>query len=246
MGYYAALKSVYRAVVPEGVRQLTWDHRYPFHHIIAPLKRLLQEHAPHDEVYDRAYFEETVEPLIRRSAPIMAASIRDEFRPGTVVDVGCGTGALLVALRDIGVAGIGLEYSQAAIAIARSKGVEVEMLDLERPLDELLRLRADLCVSTEVAEHLPAAFADTYVSYLCRTADAVLMTAATPGQGGTDHVNEQPHSYWIEKFRGHGFDYEGGLTARLSREWQAAGVVDFYATNLLIFRKAPTAGPLGN
>jgi hypothetical protein len=88
--------------------------------------------------------------------------------------------------------------------------VEVEMLDLERPLDELLRLRADLCVSTEVAEHLPAAFADTHVSYLCRTADAVLMTAATPGQGGTDHVNEQPHSYWIETYCGHGFDYEGG------------------------------------
>ncbi|MEZ5077672.1 MAG: methyltransferase domain-containing protein [Solirubrobacterales bacterium] len=44
---------------------------------------------------------------------------------GPVLDVGCGAGRHLVALRELGVAATGVEISPAAAAIARGRGAEV-------------------------------------------------------------------------------------------------------------------------
>jgi hypothetical protein len=43
------------------------------------------------------------------------------------------------------------------------------------------------------------------VSALCAAAPKVLFGAAFPGQGGTEHVNEQWQSYWARKFSAHGY-----------------------------------------
>jgi SAM-dependent methyltransferase len=237
MGCYAIVKALYRRVLPPSLRRMNEDPRSLTYWIVAPIKHLLQKYAEHDEIYDRGYYEELVEPSIRKSATVMARSIRDEFRPATVIDVGCGTGELLAMLRELGISGVGFERSKAALEFARSKGVNVRELDLEQPIDRLPVERADLVVSTEVAEHLPEEYADTFVELLCRTAETVLITAATPGQGGTDHVNEQPRDYWIEKFAQRGQMYQEELTERLRREWDASGVESFYASNLLLFRR---------
>ncbi len=54
---------------------------------------------------------------------------------------------------------------------------------------------------TEVAEHLPESAADTLVETIVRHAkELILFSAATPGQGGYRHINEQPHEYWEKKF----------------------------------------------
>jgi hypothetical protein len=63
------------------------------------------------------------------------------------------------------------------------------------------------------------------------------MTAATPGQGGTEHVNEQPNEYWIEKFRHRGFALDRETTDRIRRDWARAETAGFYHSNLMIFRK---------
>jgi hypothetical protein len=34
----------------------------------------------------------------------------------------------------------------------------------------------------------------------------ILFSAAPVGQGGHDHVNEQPYEYWRDKFADHGYD----------------------------------------
>lgn len=33
----------------------------------------------------------------------------------------------------------------------------------------------------------------------------MLFSAATPGQGGYRHVNEQPHEYWLNRFEDRGY-----------------------------------------
>jgi hypothetical protein len=131
----------------------------------------------------------------------------------------------------------------AAIEIARSKGLEVIKLDLEQPIEKLEIRRGELGISTEVAEHLAERFADTFVDYMCRTSDTVLLTAAIPGQGGHDHVNEQPNEYWIEKFRARGFRYDVTTTQRMRRKWKGAEVAWFYHLNLMIFRLVAGGGP---
>ena len=81
--------------------------------------------------------------------------------------------------------------------------IEFRAVDLASPIkvDE----RFDLAISLEVAEHLPATRADSFVELLCHCADVVIFGAATKLQGGTNHINEQWQSYWVERFEGHGY-----------------------------------------
>jgi len=59
------------------------------------------------------------------SATGIAGSLVEHFSPDSVLDVGCGSGAVMAALRELGVRSIGLEYSTAAIDTCRKKGLEV-------------------------------------------------------------------------------------------------------------------------
>jgi hypothetical protein len=55
-------------------------------------------------------------------------------------------------------------------------------------------------MSLEVAEHLTPQRSDSFVADLCKASDVVLFSAATPGQDGHGHQNEQWPSYWAERF----------------------------------------------
>ena len=58
----------------------------------------------------------------------------------------------------------------------------------------------DLAMSLEVAEHLKPATAPQFVNSLATASDAVLFSAAYSNQGGTNHFNEQPQTYWARLF----------------------------------------------
>jgi len=222
--------------VPKRVRDLV---------ALAPgRKRLitwLEARAEHDDVYDTYFYDTFVDPTMAMSADVMAASIVRDLRPSTVLDVGCGSGGLMLALAQRGVSVSGLEYSEAGIAKCRERGLKVSRFDIEHDLAET-GWRADLAISTEVAEHLPETAADRFVSLLCSLSDTIVMTAATPGQGGTDHINEQPHEYWIQKLQQRGFNLDRSATARWREGWSAANVAGCFAQNVMLFRR--TARPL--
>jgi hypothetical protein len=62
------------------------------------------------------------------------------------------------------------------------------------------------------------------------------MSAALPGTGGKDHVNEQPSEYWMAKFAARGFAHDRALVARVREEWRDAGVDPIYFKSLMVFR----------
>jgi hypothetical protein len=69
-------------------------------------------------------------------------------------------------------------------------------------------------------------------------APRVVFTAATPGQGGgADHVNEQPHEYWIKKFEQRGYDLMEDLSAKWKAEWADRGVAGCYFLNIMVFER---------
>jgi len=224
------MRSVLRRVVPESVRRSR---------AVAGIRDQLSRHGwAHNWIYSADYFAKTVEGPAVESADDIAHAVIGEFTPRSVADVGCGTGALLEAIRTRGCDVFGFEYSKVALDYCRRRRLPVAKFDVER--DTLVDARTfDVVVSMEVAEHLPATVADRYVDMLVRLAPAVVFTAATPGQGGNDHVNEQPHTYWIAKFADRGYRLDEAATQRWRDAWQAGGRVrDWYYRNLMIFRAA--------
>lgn len=202
------------------------------------LRRALGTNRSGAELYDRAYYRQ-IDRDAGASLERIAADVASTFRPSTVIDVGCGSGALLQALQSRGVRGVGLERSGAALKLCRKRGVEVFPFDLERQVPPPVST-FDVATSLEVAEHLQPSAARQFVELLCALAPVVVMTAATPGQGGLDHVNEQPNRYWIERFLEHGYGLDRTETERFRRRWQEANLAPWYAQNVMVFRNLPS------
>ena len=190
----------------------------------------------HDSIYDAEYYA-FIERTASESAPIIAESIVEIFDPRSVLDVGCGTGALLHELRRRDISVAGLEYSEEALKYCRERNLNVIQFDLESDTNPFPLRTFDVVISIEVAEHLPERIADAFVDVICEHGDCVVFTAATPGQGGRDHVNEQPHQYWIEKFHRRNFRFLETQTERWRDEWEGEEVAPWYSQNLMLFAK---------
>ncbi len=192
-----------------------------------------------EQAYSKSYYED-VERLERESVQWMAEWITRYLRPSSVIDVGCGPGHLMAALASRGVRVYGVDISSAALRAVRSKGLHAERFDLRDPHRRLPGGPYELAISCEVAEHLEEQYAGLFVRKLTEAAPVVYMTAYEPKPGvapGLYHVNEKPHTYWIQLMSDQGYvlDKEATENARafLNRE----GVID-YLRRPLIFRAA--------
>jgi SAM-dependent methyltransferase len=85
------------------------------------------------------------------------ALLLGEARPGErVLDLGCGAGRFLAALRDAGADPVGVEIAEAAAARARANvpGADVRVLERDGSLP-LGHGEVDLVWCSEVLEHIP-------------------------------------------------------------------------------------------
>jgi len=97
-----------------------------------------------------------------------------------------------------------------------------------------LNRKYDLAISLEVAEHLPEQFADLFVKTLILHSDIILFSAAIPGQGGQNHLNEQWPDYWIEKFSKHGYFFHDLIRPLI---WNNKKVDYWYKQNTFLVTK---------
>ncbi|WP_284162595.1 glycosyltransferase family 2 protein [Frigidibacter sp. SD6-1] len=173
----------------------------------------------HEEMEARAY-----------SNAALASEVMRIVAPTTVVDVGCGIGLLLAALKEQGCEITGVEglWLQDEMTIAPRDCYVLH--DLEQEL--ALNRRFDLAISIEVAEHLDPARADSFVTDLCRLSDVVLFSAAVKGQGGKGHKNEQWQSYWAKKFEDAGYGTYDPIRARFRRDER---ILPWFQQNVLLF-----------
>lgn len=173
----------------------------------------------------------TVLPLVLASLPIQS-----------VLDVGCGAGAWLREYLALGVddaLGVDGDYVQPEQLLI--PGERFQARNLTQRFD--LGRRFDLVQCLEVAEHLPAAHAETLVDNLTRHGDCILFSAAVPGQGGEYHVNEQPYAYWRDLFATRSYRLFDGLRPQLHERRE---VESWYRYNVLLFvhdRRIPQLPP---
>lgn len=165
---------------------------------------------------------------------IIIPQILQWVSPKSIIDFGCGEGAWLSeALRQddkIEILGIDGDY------VNRKRLKIPEKNFWARDLRKEIRLnrKFDLAISTEVAEHLEDKFADIFINNITKASDKVLFSAAVPGQGGTNHVNEQWQSYWIDKFEERGYFCDYSIRDFF---WSESRISSWRKQNILFFSK---------
>jgi SAM-dependent methyltransferase len=153
--------------------------------------------------YSEAFYR-YIEAGSLRSASVVVPLVLRELSPTSVLDVGCGAGAWLAEYRNRGIAdylGVDGAYVQRSSLLISAEHFQNQ--DVTQPFE--LGRRFDMVQCLEVGEHLPKASSAILVENLTRHGDAVLFSAATPGQGGENHINEQTHEYWRALFAEHGY-----------------------------------------
>jgi SAM-dependent methyltransferase len=184
-------------------------------------------------VYDDCFFD-YIDSGAARSARLVIARALDWMSLKSVLDVGCGRGAWLAEWRKSGVAdiaGVDGEYVTAERLYIEQE--EFTCSDLSQPLD--LGRHFDLVQSLEVAEHLPPGSAGAFVDSLCRHGDLVLFSAAVVGQGGENHINEQPLEFWRALFAERGYAAYDCVRPIIVAD---AEVEPWYRYNTVLYAKA--------
>ena len=183
-------------------------------------------------LYDDAFYVNQNERSYRSAISILTKYL-ELSTAKSLVDVGCGMGSWAKAAIDLqipeilGIDGDFVDDSLLVIPLEK-----FYRQDLSKSF--LLQNRFDLAVSMEVAEHIEEKNADTFVANLTNLSDVIIFSAAVPGQGGVYHVNEQPQSYWVEKFERQGYSCSVELRNRV---WMDESISNYYRQNVLMFCK---------
>ena len=189
-------------------------------------------------IYDAAWFKKDFDhPGVREDFHLIADGIYRQFRPLFVHDYGCGPGMILERLLDHGVYVKGYEGSSHGVAHADERVRKFIMHEDLTTMKPYAGPASDggLVICTEVAEHLEHEHADHLVDLLVAHMCPIIFTAAIPGQGGHDHVNEQPKEYWIDKFMDRGCKWDIIAEGELRARWHNMNQLHHMHRNLLVF-----------
>jgi len=149
-------------------------------------------------MYDKEFYKRNYK-FQKALADNLAEWIAEKYKPKSIVDFGCGCGFFSGTIAKLtGGEAIGFNGD-----IPENKEIDIYQDDLSKNITgtELY----DLVISLEVAEHIREDCADIFINNLINHGDRILFSAATPGQGGENHINEQPHEYWHKKFEDRGY-----------------------------------------
>ena len=187
-------------------------------------------------MYDKKFFDvsrqgmqDSAKALVPRLCRVLEI---DKY--STVLDVGCGEGwwarqfAMDTGCHVLGIDGDEHDGKHPATNIPYMSH------DLNQRLPDV---KADFVVCLEVAEHLPESRARSFVAELCgMTHQAVIFSAAIPGQGGTGHINERWPDYWGALFSEAGYAMSGAFRFLI---WDDDRIENWYRQNLMIAVPAP-------
>ncbi len=180
-------------------------------------------------------FDHTIGAYNTRAAEIIVPIITNEFKPNSVLDVGCGIGTWLSVFHKngnldyLGVDGDYIDRSLLHHYISESKFYPFD-LNCELQLNR----KFDIVLSLEVAEHIEERFSDSFIKTLVNHSDTIIFSAAIPMQIGENHVNEQWLSYWISKFERYNYFPHDTIRPKI---WNNNQIEFWYRQNIIVFKK---------
>jgi SAM-dependent methyltransferase len=127
----------------------------------------------------------------------VAGFIVDEFHPETVLDVGCGIGFLVQALRQRGVSAWGFDISEYAISqVPASVKAYCEVASVTDGVERDF----DLIVCVEVLEHIPPHLTDLALENLTAHTDQILFSSTPDDDEEPTHINLRSPDEWVVAF----------------------------------------------
>ncbi|HUB19756.1 MAG TPA: glycosyltransferase 87 family protein [Acidobacteriaceae bacterium] len=191
------LVTIALTAVLSSLRDLNSGEKALFGHLFTPGNSLTGNH-----IYDSSFYY-YIRRGATRSAEVVVPLVTKFLPVSTVLDVGCGAGAWLAVYRALGISCTGIDGEYVEPSSLMIPVNEFKPHDITHPFD--LKRRFSLVQCLEVAEHIEKATSRTLIANLVRHGDCILFSAAVPGQGGENHINEQPYSFWRELFAEHGY-----------------------------------------
>ena len=180
--------------------------------------------------YDELFYAAITEGS-SRSARAVLPKVLETLKPTSILDVGCGIGAWLEQYSKLGITdfyGVDGDYVDQRALVIPQKNFSAQ--DISKPFD--LGRKFDLVQCLEVAEHLPEPCSRTLIENITRHGKIVVFSAAVPGQGGENHINEKPYEYWRNLFLEKDYHLFDWIRPNLLNSKQ---VEFWYRYNMLLF-----------
>jgi len=193
----------------------------------AELDHLTLNFPHHPERQNFEWMAEEEKPLAEQ----VAAWIREQS-PSRVLDIGCGPGHFVDAMRALDIYACGYDID------ARKDHCHVFQRDLTESHMPFSGV-ADIVICLEVLEHIDKADTVTALRNLGRmTKNLLVFSAAQPGQGGVGHINCRPRANWrhdIEEYTE--LRHDAKLTKDLLESVDHETVPGWFLNNVMVFRK---------
>lgn len=185
----------------------------------------LRDRQPEQIDYKRIEVEEG--PFADR----LAQWIAETLNPATALDIGCGPGTYVRALRSHGIDAEGIDPDPRVAGIEDVH--QWSLLDGAGAVTQLV-----LCL--EVAEHIEPALATKVVEAVAgavAVGGRLIWTAAAPGQGGSGHINCQPREHWLALLEAQGLIHCPAAEDSL-RSYATNGYhLGWFPQNLILLRR---------
>lgn len=164
-------------------------------------------------------------------APSVWDYVVKRFAVRSVLDIGCGLGHASHYFHTMGLQVIAVDGLRENVRQSIYPSV---MVDLSK---SGVYCNVDLVHCQEVVEHVDEKHLENVLSSLA-CGKIILMTSATPGQGGHHHVNEQPLQYWVDHLKRYRCEVLPEDTRRVRRLAQTDGALYLAQTGLLFANRA--------
>lgn len=147
----------------------------------------------------------------------LVRAIAELYTPALAADLGCGDGWYCKRLRELGWPQVhGYEGCEAM----QKQGVYDDIFVMDLTKRRWVEIPYGLVLCLEVGEHIPKEHEQTFLDNVAefgKSAFAVLLSWAVPGQGGRGHFNERPNDYIESNMRSRGFIVDSWATQHLRR-----------------------------